>query len=168
MITLRSAYERGRFGEPGRSRPEGWAVIRQRTRATRGFAGEGHATFVKDHPMGQHGPVLAWNELTDFTLDLDRVLGRGPTPSAHESPEVCVHGDSRHLEGLPEYDVGGFPTDTGKRYQIVDVSGHGSVEPLDERRSELGQRGRFVPVETCRADHLFQLGTIGACVVDGS
>src|SRR5690606_11533340 len=95
-------------------------VARERARAARGFARVADPPSVPDHPLREHRPVLAREQLADRVLDLDRVLLRGPAPAADEAPEVRVDRDAGKTEGLAEHDVGRLPADAGQLDELVE------------------------------------------------
>ena len=64
------------------------------------------AAAVEDDAVREHRPLALGEERGDLRLDLLRVLLRGPLPAPHQPPEVGVHGEARHAEGVAEHHIG--------------------------------------------------------------
>ncbi|COV76346.1 Uncharacterised protein [Mycobacterium tuberculosis] len=113
------------------AKPEGGAVFGKHTNTTRRSAGVAHPPSVKDHSVAEQGPLLAFDQLTDRLLHLDRVLCGGPAPPAHQSSEMSIHRDSGDTECVTQDDIGGFAPHPGQRHQLVHGGRHLTAKPLN-------------------------------------
>jgi hypothetical protein len=89
-------------------------------------------------------------------LDLDRIRVAGQLQALRHARHVRVDGNRRLFEPGPEHDVGGFPSDSWERDEIVHAIRHLAAEALDQRLTQPDQRFRLVLEETGRSDLILE------------
>ncbi len=141
------------------------AILGQHAHPARRFAGVAHPATVKDHPVTEQRPLLAFDEFADGVLDLDRVLLGRPAPPPNQAPEMGVDGDSGDVERIAQDDVRGLTPHTGQRHQLVHGVGQFAVESLDQRLTQADQRRRFIAIKTGGANESFEFFAIGLRVI---
>ena len=149
----------------GRPSTERRAILGQHAHPASRFAGVAHPAAVKDHPVTEQRPLLAFDEFADGVLDLDRVLLGRPAPTPDQAPEMGVDGDSRDVERVAQDDVRGLAPHTGQRHQFVHGVGQFAVESLNQRLTEANQRRRFIAIKTGWPNEGFEFFAIGLRVI---
>ncbi|BBJ42651.1 hypothetical protein SSPO_053690 [Streptomyces antimycoticus] len=106
--------------------------------------------------MREHRPLALGEERGDLRLDLLGVLLGGPLPAPHQPPEVGVHGQARHPEGIAEHHIGRLTADTGQGDQILEPARDLAAEAVTEGCGQAQQRFGLGAEEAGRPDQLLQ------------
>src|SRR3954470_13340320 len=122
---------------------------------------------VPDQPVREHRPLFTREQRADLDLDLLWVSLRRPSKATRQASEVCVDSDARHAKRITEHHVRRLATDARKRHEVLELSRNLAIETVTQLLTQRHYRVRLRPKESCCADQLLELGSIGGCVRGG-
>ncbi len=116
---------------------------------------------MKNQAQTEMPPFRGRQELAEFMLDLDGVLGRSEAQPPRQAPDVGVYRQARQIERNTANHIGGLSTYASQLREVIQVMRHFPTKLMHQLGCHTNQILGFGLIEARRTNNAFQLRNVG-------